>query len=84
MELQQEIAFEFGDSLVGYELDCHIDQQLEDGTFVGRIFADAPEIDGSVFVTGEGLEVGQMVPVEITGRQDYDLVAEVSSGDDDE
>ncbi len=84
MELQQEIAFEFGDSLVGYELDCHIDQQLEDGTFVGRIFADAPEIDGSVFVTGEGLEVGQMVPVEITGRQDYDLVAEVSTGDEDE
>ena len=46
--------------------------------------ADAPEIDGTVFVSGEGIEVGQMVPVEITARQDYHLLAEVSEGDDDE
>ena len=84
MELQQEIAFEFGDSLVGYELDCLIDSQLDDGTYVGRIFADAPEIDGNVFITGENIEVGQMVPVEITGRQDYDLLGEAITDEEDE
>ncbi len=77
MALQQEIAFEYGDSLVGYELDVLIDEPLEDGIWVGRSFADAPEIDGNVFVAGENLEAGQVVPVEILERKDYDLVGEV-------
>ena len=54
MEVQQEIAFEFGDSLVGYELDVLIDGQVDDETWVGRSYADAPEIDGSVYVQGTG------------------------------
>jgi ribosomal protein S12 methylthiotransferase len=74
MELQQRIAFEFGDSLVGYELDVLIDAPIDDDTWIGRSFADAPEIDGAVYVKGEGVGVGEIVPVEIEGRQDYDLV----------
>jgi len=74
MELQQRIAFEFGDSLVGYEVDVLIDDQLDDDTWIGRSFADAPEIDGSVFVKGTDLAPGAMVPVEIEARQDYDLI----------
>ncbi|MBS0262162.1 MAG: 30S ribosomal protein S12 methylthiotransferase RimO [Planctomycetes bacterium] len=74
MELQQQIAFEFGDSLVGYELDVLIDDQIDDETWVGRTFADAPEIDGSVFVTGQDLIPGEFLPVLIEARQDYDLV----------
>ena len=73
MELQQRIAFEFGDSLVGYELDVLIDDQVDDETWVGRSFADAPEIDGSVYVTGADLAPGRFVGVEIESRQDYDL-----------
>jgi ribosomal protein S12 methylthiotransferase len=74
MALQQQIAFEYGDSLVGYELDVLIDEDLGDGIWAGRSFADAPEIDGTVYVAGENLAVGQMVPVEIVERKDYDLV----------
>lgn len=74
MELQQQIAFDFGDSLVDYELDVIIDAPAEDGLWVGRTFADAPEIDGVVYVQGEDLQPGDMVPVEILGRQDYDLI----------
>jgi ribosomal protein S12 methylthiotransferase len=74
MAVQQEIAFEFGDSLVGYELDCVIDDQVDDETWTGRTYADAPEIDGTVIVQGNGLEVGSLIPVEIAGRQDYDLI----------
>lgn len=80
MALQQEIAFEFGDSLVGYELDVLIDEAVEDGLWAGRSFADAPEIDGTVFVTGDGIEVGQMTPVEILERRDYDLIGTVAMG----
>jgi ribosomal protein S12 methylthiotransferase len=74
MELQQQIAFEFGDSLVGYEFDVLIDAQIDDGAWIGRSFADAPEIDGAVYVKGSGLAPGDFLPVEIEARQDYDLV----------
>jgi ribosomal protein S12 methylthiotransferase len=77
MELQQEIAFEYGESLVGYELDVLLDEQIDDETWVGRSFADAPEIDGSVYVRGVGLSAGEMSPVLIESRQDYDLIGSV-------
>lgn len=78
MALQQQIAFAHADSLVGYELDVLIDEQLEDGVWAGRTFADAPEIDSNVFVRADNLKIGDMVPVEILERQDYDLVGTVS------
>ncbi|MEQ9409234.1 MAG: 30S ribosomal protein S12 methylthiotransferase RimO [Fuerstiella sp.] len=74
MAVQQQIAFEHAESLVGYELDVLIDAEAEDGLYVGRSFADAPEIDATVYVSGENLEVGSMVPVEIVRRDDYDLI----------
>ncbi|MDP7276760.1 MAG: 30S ribosomal protein S12 methylthiotransferase RimO [Planctomycetaceae bacterium] len=75
MQVQQEHAFAFGDRLVGYELDVLLDAPSEEaGQWVGRSFADAPEIDGVVRVEGADLVVGQMVPVEILQRRGYDLV----------
>lgn len=80
MELQQEIAFEYADSLVGYELDVIIDEPLGDGVWAGRAYCDAPEIDATMFVSdaeleeGQKLAPGQIVPVEILERRDYDLI----------
>jgi ribosomal protein S12 methylthiotransferase len=83
MELQQSIAFEFGESLVGYELDVLIDEATdEEGVWIGRTYADAPEIDGVVYLHGENLQPGQMVSAEIVGFEDYDLIATVSLDDD--
>ena len=83
MALQQEIAFEYGDSLVGNEIDVLIDEQLEEGIWVGRGYMDAPEIDGAVFVSGEDLQPGMFVPVEIVQRKDYDLVG-IALDDEDQ
>ncbi|HUG19468.1 MAG TPA: 30S ribosomal protein S12 methylthiotransferase RimO [Planctomycetaceae bacterium] len=83
MTLQQQIASEFGESLVGYELDVLIDSELEPGVWVGRSYADAPEIDGVVYVRGEGLSPGDLVPVELTEADGYDLVGEVSLPEDE-
>ena len=83
-EVQQQIAFDFGETLVGYELDAIIDSQVEDGLFLGRTFADAPEIDGNIYVSGEGIEVGQMVPVEIVEAREYDLVGVFDPEGEDE
>ncbi|MBW3539523.1 MAG: 30S ribosomal protein S12 methylthiotransferase RimO [Planctomycetes bacterium] len=74
MALQQQIAFEFADSLVDYELDVLVDEPLEEGLWLGRTYADAPEIDASVYIYGEGLEPGQFVPVELIERREYDWV----------
>jgi len=79
MELQQQIAFEHADSMIGYELDILIDDQVEEGVYIGRSFADAPEIDSNVFVSGEDLEIGSFVPVEIVRREDYDLIGVASA-----
>ncbi len=71
---QQQIAFDYGESLVGYELDVLIDEQVEEGIWQGRCFADAPEIDGTVFVQGKNITVGEFMPTEIIATQDYDLI----------
>ena len=77
MASQQQIAFDFAESLIGYELDVLIDSVDEEGRLVGRTFADAPEIDACVTVSGEFSQredlVGEFIPVEITGRAGYDL-----------
>ena len=47
----------------------------EKNVWLGRSYADAPEIDTTVFVTGKGLKAGQFVPCEIVASQEYDLAA---------
>lgn len=78
MALQQDIAFAHADKMIGYELDVLIDEEIGDGVYAGRSYADAPEIDANVIVRGIDLQPGDMVPVEIMERQDYDLVGMVA------
>ena len=50
-----------------------IDEIDEDGA-IGRSSADAPEIDGNVFVSSErSLKPGDMIKVRITDSDEYDL-----------
>lgn len=79
MALQQQIAFEFADAQLGTTQPILIDSQVpdEEGVWLGRTIADAPDVDCVVYVTGDGLAAGQMVDCEIVARSDYDLVAAV-------
>ncbi|MGE8518584.1 MAG: 30S ribosomal protein S12 methylthiotransferase RimO, partial [Alcaligenes nematophilus] len=79
MEHQQAISTARLAAKVGREMDVLIDEIDEDGDAVGRSSADAPEIDGNVFITSEQkLEPGQMVRVRITDSSEYDLFGETS------
>jgi ribosomal protein S12 methylthiotransferase len=69
MALQKEIAAEVSKSYVGQTLKVLVE---EPG--VARGEADAPDIDGRIYVPRE-LIVGEFVKVAITGYQDYDLLA---------
>jgi len=77
MEIQQEIAFAWNASQVGRKMDILIDSDIpgEVDAYVGRSYADAPEIDGAVYVSGAGLRPGRIVPCEIVASQGYDLIA---------
>jgi len=61
---------------VGTEIDVLIDEVDEDGA-VGRSSADAPEIDGCVYVDSEQiLKPGYIVRVRVTESDEYDLWGE--------
>jgi ribosomal protein S12 methylthiotransferase len=77
MEVQQENAFAWNDAQVGRRLDVLVDAVVpeEKNAWVGRSYADAPDVDGVVYVTGERLHLGALVPCEVVARSGYDLVA---------
>ncbi len=80
MELQQEIAFEKSQSMVGRVLDVMIEGKVADeNAYVGRTYMDAPGVDGYIFVqTGVELMSGDFVKVNVTGAVEYDLIGELS------
>lgn len=78
MGLQQVISRENLAALVGKTYSALLLKKDENACrWEGRLSIQAPEVDGLVYVTGEGLEAGQICQVRITGSLDYDLLATV-------
>lgn len=80
MELQQEIAFACAEDMIGKTVIAMIEGKVADeNAYVARTYADAPNIDGYLFVnTGETLMTGDFVRVKITGALEYDLIGEIA------
>ncbi|MGL4924003.1 30S ribosomal protein S12 methylthiotransferase RimO [Aeromonas sp. 30P] len=79
MELQQQVSIRKLARKVGQEMTVIIDEVDEEGA-TGRSFADAPEIDGLVYLNGEtSLKPGDMVKVRIDESDEYDLWASLIS-----
>jgi ribosomal protein S12 methylthiotransferase len=76
MAAQQTAAFEWNERQVGQQRDVLLDTPVpnEPNVWIGRTYAEAPDIDGVVFVTGEDLKAGQIVPCEIVATSEYDLI----------
>ncbi|WP_214454059.1 30S ribosomal protein S12 methylthiotransferase RimO [Aeromonas dhakensis] len=75
MELQQQVSIRKLARKVGKEMLVLIDEVDEEGA-TGRSAADAPEIDGLVYLNGEtSLKPGDMVKVRIDEADEYDLWA---------
>ncbi|MCB9978513.1 MAG: 30S ribosomal protein S12 methylthiotransferase RimO [Rhodospirillales bacterium] len=74
MAVQQDISAEKLAAKIGRVLPCIIDD-VAGGGADARSMADAPEIDGKVFLrdVGEGLTPGDIVPVRIEDSDEYDL-----------
>ncbi len=81
MAVQQPIAFAFNAGLVGRTLDVLIDGPAPEGRdlWVGRTYADAPDVDGVAYVQGSHLEPGDLVAAEVVASEGYDLIARVGT-----
>ena len=79
MELQQEIAFDNAQDMVGREVLVMIEGKVADeNAYVGRTYRDAPNVDGLIFInTDEELLSGDFARVKVTGAIDYDLIGEL-------
>ena len=75
MSVQQEISSARLQSKIGRTIEILIDE-VDDQGAVGRSTADAPEIDGRVYLDGvDGLQPGDFVEAEVTAADEYDLWA---------
>ena len=76
MELQQEIAFDLAEDMVGREVLVMIEGKVADeNAYVGRTYKDAPNVDGLIFInTDEELMSGDFARVRVTGALEYDLI----------
>ncbi len=73
MQLQQTISTQKLQNKIGKTLSVIIDEVDEEGA-IGRSMADAPEIDGAVYLNEEkNVHVGDIVQVEVEHSDEYDL-----------
>lgn len=79
MELQQEIAFDKAEDMIGREVLVIIEGKVADeNAYVGRTYRDAPNVDGLIFInTDVELISGDFAKVKVTGALDYDLIGEL-------
>lgn len=79
MELQQDIAFDKAEDMVGSEVLMMVEGKVADeNVYVGRTYKDAPNVDGLIFVhTDAELITGDFAKVKVTGALEYDLIGEL-------
>lgn len=79
MALQEQISAEKLKRKVGQVIDVLVDEVDDEGA-IARSKADAPEIDGQVYLNGAaGLQPGQIIKVRVTHSDEHDLWAEVEA-----
>ena len=79
MELQQAIAFEKAEQMIGRVLDVMVEGKVADeDVYVTRTYRDAPNVDGYLFLnTSTTLMTGDFVKVLVTDSNEYDLIGEI-------
>ncbi len=80
MELQQAIAFEKAEDMVGRRIWCMVEGKVAgEDAYVARTYRDAPDVDGYLFIqTERELMSGDFVEAIVTGAVEYDLIGELA------
>ena len=78
MEIQQVISFEKNQKKIGTTLRTLIEKR-EDGRYIGRTEADAPDVDNEVIISSDKtIDIGSFQDVKITDAYEFDLVGELA------
>jgi ribosomal protein S12 methylthiotransferase len=76
-EKQTAITEKQLDRFMGQKFDVLVEEEVDEGLYLGRMFAQAPEVDGAVVVHADtALRFGSFAPCKITARAGFDLTAE--------
>jgi ribosomal protein S12 methylthiotransferase len=80
MVLQQRIAFERAEKMIGKEVEVMVEGKVtEENAYVTRTYLDAPNVDGYLFLqTEKELMSGDFVRAKVTSSYEYDLIGEIS------
>ncbi len=74
MSLQKSVSEEKNKKMIGKIIEVLIDKVTPKGS-VGRSYMDAPEIDGSVIITGKKINPGEIIKAKVLAALPYDLLA---------
>jgi ribosomal protein S12 methylthiotransferase len=76
MKVQKELVKVKNQNLNGKVFPCLIELPVDEygSVWTGRIYSQAPEADGVVYVTGYEKSMGKITPVRIKSYKDYDLL----------
>ncbi len=76
MQTQLTVSEDYNKSKIGKTFTVFVEDYDEEGeTYVGRTYADAPDVDGKVYFSSENpLALGTFTQVIITDCADYDLI----------
>ncbi|MEG1241233.1 MAG: 30S ribosomal protein S12 methylthiotransferase RimO, partial [Oscillospiraceae bacterium] len=82
VDLQSRVMDAYNEERLGTVMEVLCEGFDEDaGCYVGRSWADSPDVDGHVYFTAAGkMPAGTFVNVRITGTQEGDLTGEIEEG----
>lgn len=78
MRIQAAISYELLAGYVGSQMEILVDNNCDEewpGLNSGRVWFQAPEVDGTTYISGPGVMPGKMIQAEIVHSSDYDLSA---------
>jgi ribosomal protein S12 methylthiotransferase len=78
MAAQAKISEQVNERHVGKTYPVLVEENPEQGVYIGRTQFQAPEVDGMTFIYSKGLEIGSIVPVRITDAYEYDIAGEMA------
>jgi ribosomal protein S12 methylthiotransferase len=77
MAAQAEISASKNEKLLGKTFEVLVEENPEQGVYIGRTRFQAPDVDGVTFIYANGLEIGTFVKVRITDAFEYDISGEI-------
>ncbi|MBF0376494.1 MAG: 30S ribosomal protein S12 methylthiotransferase RimO [Desulfamplus sp.] len=81
MAAQSQISENINKKYMDKSLAVLVEENPDEGIYLGRTSFQAPEVDGITFIYGSNLEIGGFVDIKITETHEYDLAGEHSSYD---